>query len=303
MQAVIEDYFVAGKHKIYYATYGNPKAKAFLFVHGGPGGGTSPSVLKFFDLENSYVVLVDQRGCGKSLPLGEIEQNTTTDLVADFEGIRKKLKLDSWVLFGGSWGSTLSLFYAQNYPQAAAGLILRGIFLGGKTGTSWLTRANGACRIFPEAWAELNQSIPELKHAQDPVAYMYKQICDGNADIALAFAKWEGRISCHQENIELVNAMAAYPLGFTIGKLELHYMMHDFFLAEDELIKNCDKLSMPIDIVHGRYDIVCPIDHAVALKAKIPHATLQILANSGHSANEPEISKALQVLAKKHLNN
>lgn len=300
MHLVIEDYLISGQHKIYYAAFGNPKGQAFLFVHGGPGGGTNLSVLNFFDLKNSYVILVDQRGCGKSLPLGSIVENSTQHLIDDFENIRKMLKIKSWILFGGSWGSTLSLFYAQNYPQIITGMILRGIFLGGETGIKWLTNNSGASRIFPEAWAELNRSIPELKNVDNPVTYMYEQICAGKDEIAIAFAKWEGRISCHIENPELIKAMGSYPVGYTVGKLELHYMFHDFFITENELLENCNKLSMPIDIVHGRYDIVCPIDHALNLAVAIPHAKLHILPNSGHSAHEPEISKKLIYLAKKY---
>lgn len=283
-------------HKVYYSAYGNPNGKKYLFVHGGPGGGTSHAVLEFFNLNDSYVVLVDQRGCGKSLPFGEIKNNTTANLVEDFEAIRKILFIDKWVLFGGSWGSTLSLIYAQTYPQAIEKLILRGIFLGGKAGTDWLSTGNGAARIWPEAWQEFNATVPDLAKQANPCNYLYEKICAGNQDIAIAFAKWEGRISCHQENPALVSVMGNYPVGYTVGKIELHYMVNDFFLEEDQILNNISKIKMPVEIVHGRYDIVCPVDHALILHQNLNISQLHIMPNSGHSAFEPEIFKKLKEL-------
>lgn len=284
-------------HKVYYECFGNPAGSKYLFVHGGPGGGTSEAALSFFDLSSCMVVLVDQRGCGKSLPLGEIAHNNTELLIEDFEKIRKTLKIECWNLFGGSWGSTLSLAYAQSYPQSVSKLILRGIFLGSKAGTNWLTQALGAARVWPEAWQEFNQAVPELNQKKDPCKYLYEQVCAGNQQLAIAFAKWEGRISCHKENSELVAAMSSYPLGYTIGKLELHYMANDFFLAENQIINNLDKITMPIEIVHGRYDLVCPLDNALELHQNAANSRLYIMPNSGHSAFEPEIAQKLKDLS------
>lgn len=293
MQAIKENFLETEGHKIYYACYGNPDGKKYLFVHGGPGAGTSETVLNFFNLETSMVVLVDQRGCGKSLPLGELKHNNTNKLISDFEQIREILGIKSWILFGGSWGSTLSLAYAQSYPHVVDKLILRGIFLGDRLGTKWLTADNGASRIWPEAWHELLNSIPELKHHKDPCAYLYQQVCTGNKQAAMAFARWEGSISCHKKNPELIAAMSSFPLGYTIGKIELHFMENDFFLEKDQIINNLDKITMPLDIVHGRYDIVCPLDRALELANIVPHSNIYIMPNSGHSALEPEIFSKL----------
>ena len=296
MQAVVSGHLDTGLHQVYYAAYGNPQGTPFLFVHGGPGGGTSPSVLQFFDLNQAYVVLVDQRGCGQSRPLGEIQANTTQDLLADFEAIRAKLSIKTWVLFGGSWGSTLALVYAQSYPQAVSGLILRGIFLGGQAGIDWLTKANGAAQIFPEAWAELLASVPELAKTDKPVEYLYESVKQGQQELAIAFARWEGRISCHSENAAVIESMSTWPVGYTVGKLELHYMAHNFFLEDEQIMQHLGRIQVPVAIVHGRYDVVCPVAHAVLLANELPQAKLQIMPNSGHSALEPEIMHCLMRL-------
>lgn len=284
-------------HQVYYATYGNPKGEKFLFIHGGPGAGTSEQVLKFFDLERSLVVLVDQRGCGKSTPLAETSENNTELLIEDFENIRKLLGIEQWVLFGGSWGSTLALTYAQNYPQVAKKLIIRGIFLASQQGTDWLVKPNGAARIMPLAWANLNDKIPELKQQSNPCKYLYERIEQGDNEAAFAFATWEAEISCLHPNKDLIKAMGSFPLGLSIGKIELYYMLNNFFIEEGQILAHADKLSMPIEIVHGQYDIVCPLDDALKLKNAVAHANLHIMPNSGHSANEPEISEKLTELA------
>ncbi len=305
---------VTDQHQVYHACYGNPKGQPVLFVHGGPGGGTQPKDTDFFDLTQYWVVLVDQRGCGQSTPLGELTDNTTQALISDFEAIRQHLGITKWMLFGGSWGSTLSLAYAQAHPQTITHLFLRGIFLGRDRGTQWICREGGASRVWPEHWQTLVEACPELAHSEDPVQTLYQAVTQADMTqrqaACAAFARWEGAISKHQHSSAMAEAFATWPLSYSIARIELHYMVHGFFFAPDQLIHNLGRIAhIPMDIVHGRYDLICPIDDAFLLHQRMQALNTQrppclmVIDDAGHAASEPGIHVALQTLTQEALLN
>lgn len=283
-------------HQLYIEECGNPDGLPVAFVHGGPGAGCEPYHRRFFDPNVYRIVLFDQRGCGRSTPHAELTGNTTQALVADMEVIRQHLKIDKWVVFGGSWGSTLGLVYAQTHPEAVLGLILRGIFLCGRREIHWFYQ-DGASRIFPDYWEDFLRPIPEVERG-DLVRAYYKRLVGDDEVARMAAAKawslWEGRAATLQLSKSVVDHFARPSTALSLARIECHYFMHDSFLEAEQILHNAHRLAdIPAIIVHGRYDIVCPVENAWALHRAWPQATLKIIADAGHSASEPGTTDAL----------
>jgi proline iminopeptidase len=283
-------------HQIHVEECGNPHGIPVLFVHGGPGAGCEPYHRRFFDPARYRIILFDQRGAGRSTPHALLEGNTTADLVADMERIRCHLGVDRWLIFGGSWGSTLALIYAQRYPDRLLGLILRGIFLCRRHEIQWFYQS-GASRIFPDHWHDFIAPIPAAER-HDMVAAYYKRLTSENEiermRAARAWSIWEGRTSSLYSNPDVVDHFANPFTALSLARIECHYFIHNSFIAEDQILQNVDRLqSIPGVIVHGRYDVVCPVENAWQLHQLWPGSELHIIADAGHSALEPGITSAL----------
>ena len=292
-------YLEIANHKIYYEECGNPHGKPAVFLHGGPGGGGSTKVRGFFDPELFRVVIFDQRGCGRSEPHGSLENNTTWDLVKDIEELKNKLNIEKWLVFGGSWGSTLSLAYAQTYPDSVSELVLRGIFMLRKKELDWFYQ-DGASRIFPEAWEGFLKPIDEEDRDNLMDAY-YKIFIGDNEkkkmEAAIAWSKWEGSVSTLSHKPEMITSYSESKFALAFALIENHYFVNKGFLEdENQLISSnsIDKIRhIPAKIVQGRYDIVCPMETAWELSKNWPEAELIIAPSSGHSAFEKEITHEL----------
>jgi len=285
-------------HELYIEQSGNPDGQPIVFLHGGPGGGCDPKHRCFFDPAHYRIVLFDQRGCGKSKPTAELEENSTWDLVHDIELIRKHLGFRSWIVFGGSWGSTLALAYATKYPSRVRGLILRGIFLCRKEEINWLYQ-QGASSIFPDFWQEYLAPIPEDER-DDLLGAYHKRLITGSDEparlkAAQAWSKWEGATSYLRVNQALVDSFDNPKHALEFARIENHYFMNKaFFETDNYLIENADKFrQIPGVMVHGRYDVVCPVKNAWDLKQAWPEAQLHIVPDAGHSAWEPGIKDKL----------
>lgn len=289
---------VSGIHELYYEEAGNPNGKPILFVHGGPGAGFSPNDRRFFDPSHYRIILFDQRGAGQSTPHAELNENTTPDLISDIEKLRSHLGIDRWILFGGSWGSTLSLLYAEAHPERVRGLILRGIFLCRKSEINWFYQS-GAHQIYPEAWQEYLKPIPENER-HDMVSAYYRRLTGSDAGVSLeasrAWSIWEG--SASYLNPPPADEIAAdygenkFALAF--ARVEAHYFYNGIFYQNDnQILDNISKIrQIPTQIVHGRYDIVCPVKNAYDLKRAFPEATLNIV-EAGHASSEPKTRSEL----------
>ena len=287
---------VSGLHEIHVEQAGNPKGKPVVFFHGGPGAGISPIHRRFFDPSAWRVILFDQRGSGRSTPLGEVRENSTWDLVADTEKIRERLGIEKWLVFGGSWGSTLGLAYAETHPERCTGLILRGIFLSRKSEVLW-TFGGGAQRIFPDGWSEFLSILDEGEKADVLAAYHRRLTSDDPAvrrQAALAWNRWEELASYLVAQLPLV-AEEDVPAEIALARIEAHYFVNGAFLAsDDQLLRDVEKVRhLPAVIVQGRYDMVCPAVSAWDLHAAWPGSRLTIVPASGHSADEPGIVSAL----------
>ena len=293
-----------GIHEVAYSIYGNPQGAPALFVHGGPGGGTVPNHARYFDPEHYRIILVDQRGCGKSKPFASLEENTTWDLVADYEKIREKLGIERWLVFGGSWGSTLGLSYAVKHPERVTALVLRGIFLLRKKELDFFYEGSGTAFVFPEAWEKYAEVIPADEVERDGYVAAYGKRLRGELGeeemrrAAKAWSVWEGSVSRllppTPEALEAQWAGDDFSLAF--ARIENHYFTNGGFferggwLLEDAQI---DRIKdIPCVIVQGRYDVVCPATSAWELHRKLPGSTLHI-TTTGHSAFEPEIVERL----------
>lgn len=283
---------VSDGHRLHVEESGNPSGIPVLFVHGGPGGGCAPNHRRFFNPERYRIILFDQRGCGRSTPHASLENNNTRKLVEDMEAIRHFLKVDRWLLFGGSWGSTLSLVYAQTHPQRVSGLILRGIFLCRDQDIQWFYQS-GASALFPDFWQDFLAPIPAAER-QDLLSAYHRRLTSDNELIRMGAAKawsvWEGRCSTLDPNPDIVEHFADPHFALAMARIEAHYFIHKAFLRPNEILDNCDRLKeIPSVIVQGRYDVVCPMQQAFALHQQMPHAELHIVRNAGHSAFEPGI--------------
>lgn len=287
---------VDGPHLLYVEESGNPQGIPVLFVHGGPGAGCSPYHRCYFDPEKYRIVLFDQRGCGHSTPHASLEKNTTQDLIADIERIRAELGIKQWLLFGGSWGSTLSLVYAESYPENVLGLILRGIFLCRPHEIHWFYQ-QGASHIFPDYWQDFAKPIAAAERENMVAAYYRKLTSENELECmaaAKAWSKWEGRTSTLHPSKTVVEQFSEPHNALSIARIECHYFMHDSFLEPDQILRDAGRLAdIPGVIVQGRYDVVCPMQSAWELHQLWGAAELQIIPDAGHSAMETGIIDAL----------
>ncbi|MFO1352513.1 MAG: prolyl aminopeptidase [Gammaproteobacteria bacterium] len=286
---------VDGLHTLYIEECGSPKGLPVVFLHGGPGGGCEPMHRRFFDPNVYRIVLFDQRGCGQSTPHAEITANTTWDLVADMERIRERLGIDRWVVFGGSWGSTLALAYAETHPERVLGLILRGIFLCRPRDIRWFYQ-EGANYLFPDQWESFVEIIPaEERH---DLLRAYHQRLTGSDELlrlraARAWAAWEGATLTLEPNPAVVEHFSETHRALSLARIETHYFVNDSFLQANQLLRDVRLIQdLPGFIVHGRYDVVTPLDGAWALAKTWPKAELRI-PTAGHAASEPGIVDAL----------
>mgnify|MGYP001200190929 FL=1 len=285
------------EHQVYYEQCGNPDGKPAVFLHGGPGGGGSEKVRRFFDPDIYRIVIFDQRGCGRSKPHGCLTNNTTWDLVSDIENLKNKLNIDKWLVFGGSWGSTLSLAYAQTHPGSVSEIVLRGIFLLRKEELHWFYQ-DGASKIFPEAWNGFLEIID--KDQQDDLMTAYHNIFTSDDEekrlkAAVAWSKWEAATSTLIQKNELIEEFSDSKFALAFALIENHYFINKgWFEEENQLINNIDIIrSIPSVIVQGRYDVVCPMRTAMELSEAWPEAEMIVAPSSGHSAFEKEITDAL----------
>lgn len=288
---------VSDIHQLYFEECGNPQGDPVIFLHGGPGGGISPINRRYFDPQHYRIVLFDQRGSGQSTPHAELKENTTWDLVADIEKIRTHLNINKWHVFGGSWGSTLSLAYSETHPDRVKSLCLRGIFLCRKKEIDWFYQ-KGASFIFPDFWEPYKNHIPESERHDFVKAY-YKRLTSSDSDTRLQAARiwsvWEGSTSKLIPDNALMHDFDSAEFALAFARIECHYFNHAaFFETDNWLIERAHKIrNIPTEIVHGRYDVVCPIENAWELKAALPDATLHIVPNAGHSAMEVGITHKL----------
>ncbi|MCB1546897.1 MAG: prolyl aminopeptidase [Hyphomicrobiaceae bacterium] len=288
---------VSGGHELYFEECGNPRGKPALVVHGGPGGGCNPTMRRYHDPKRYRIVLLDQRGCGRSTPHASLDDNTTWDLVDDIDKLRRHLGVTSWQLLGGSWGSTLSLAYAQSHPQDVSEMILRGIFTLRRSEIAWFYQ-EGCSWLFPDAYASFAALIPQAERG-DMVAAYYRRLTHPDPAIRLeaarAWSLWEGKtLSITQDSArERLFGSDSYALAF--ARIECHYFINGGFLErDDQLIANVGRIRhIPATIVHGRYDVVTPLKIAWDLKSAWPEADLRIVPDAGHAMTEPGITHEL----------
>jgi proline iminopeptidase len=294
---------VSPVHELYFEESGNPAGKPVVFLHGGPGGGSDPKQRRFFHPEKYRVVCFDQRGCGKSTPYASLEYNTTWDLVADIEKLRAHLGIERWQVFGGSWGSTLALAYAETHPERVTELILRGIFLLRRQEIEWFYQ-RGASILYPDAWEPYLAHIPEAERGDLLTAY-HRRLTSEDATVRLAAAKiwsgWEGATSMLLPDASFAGHYEEDEFALAFARIEAHYFVHrGFFESDDQLLLNVGRIrAIPGVIVQGRYDVVCPIESAWALHRAWPEADLVITPDSGHSAFDPPNTRALVAAADK----
>ncbi|MEN9223866.1 MAG: prolyl aminopeptidase [Thermostichus sp. HHBFW_bins_43] len=288
---------VSPLHTLYYEQCGDPAGKPVVFLHGGPGGGIDPMYRQYFDPQRWRVVLFDQRGCGQSRPYAELQENTTWDLVADIEALRRHLHIDRWVVFGGSWGSTLALAYSQTHPEACLGLILRGIFLLRSFEIRWFYQS-GASHLFPEAWQHYLAPIPP-EERDDLLGAYHRRLTHPDREVRLqaarAWAIWEASTSKLIPSPDLIERFGRGEFAEAFARIECHYFVNRGFLdPEDQLLRGVERIRhLPGVIVQGRYDVVCPPLSAWELHQAWPEAEFQVIPDAGHSMTEPGIRSAL----------
>ena len=284
---------VSEVHELYFEESGKAKGKPVVFLHGGPGGGTEPKYRRFFDPGAYRIVLFDQRGCGQSTPHASLVDNTTWHLVADIETLRTHLGIERWAVFGGSWGSTLALAYAERHPERVTGLVLRGIFLLRKQEIDWFYQ-RGASILFADAWEGYLAPIPEAERG-DLLAAYYRRLTSDDPSVrqeaARAWSVWEGSTSCLFPNLELIAKTGGDEFSLAFARIECHYFTNRGFFSRDaQLLEDVGRIRhLPAVIVQGRYDVVCPMESAWALHRAWPEADLRLVADAGHSALEPGI--------------
>jgi proline iminopeptidase len=290
---------VSRRHEVYFEECGNPQGKPAVFLHGGPGGGTTPAMRRFFNPRRYRIVLFDQRGCGKSRPHASLIENTTWDLVADIERLRRHLGISQWQVFGGSWGSTLALAYAQRHPRRVSELVLRGIFLVRRSELEWFYQDPlGAGALFPDRWEEFVAPIPE-RERRDMMGAYYRRLTSRSARVraraARAWSVWEAATSYLRARESDISRFTDPEFAAAFARIECHYFVNRGFLKrEDQLLRGVDRIRhIPAVIVQGRYDVVCPMRSAWALHRAWPEAQLQVIPDAGHSAFEPGNARAL----------
>ncbi|HEX4473649.1 MAG TPA: prolyl aminopeptidase [Polyangiaceae bacterium] len=284
---------VSDVHTLYFEQSGNPNGKPVVFLHGGPGGGTDPKQRRFFDPARYRIVLFDQRGCGKSTPHASLEDNTTWHLVSDIEQLREHLGIDRWQVFGGSWGSTLALAYAQKHPERVTELVLRGIFLIFESEIRWFYQW-GTSELFPDAWEKFVAPIPDSERGDLMRAYHARLTSDDasvRTEAARAWSIWEAATSYLRVSADHIARAGEDEFALAFARIECHYFMNrGFFERETQLIDDVPKIrSIPAVVVQGRYDVVCPMVTAWRLHRAWPEADFRIAADAGHSAYEPSI--------------
>jgi len=282
-------------HTIYVEEVGRPDGIPVVVLHGGPGGGCSPAMRRFFDPDMFRVVLFDQRGCGRSRPHAGVKANTTQHLVRDIEYIRETLGIERWIVFGGSWGATLALVYAQSHPSRAAWLVLRGIFLGTRAELDWFY-GGGAGQFWPELWSRFVDPIPEAERG-DMIAAYHRRLFSGDRAQEIVHARiwaaWENALASIENDGAMIESPADYALAFS--RLENHYFMNSIFLGEGEaILDNMRRIAhVPGSIVQGRYDMICPPATAWQLHKSWPSSELRMIPHAGHAVSEPGISGEL----------
>ena len=286
---------LSGGHVMYWEQVGNPRGRPVLFLHGGPGAGAGAVHRRFFDPSHWRVAIFDQRGAGRSRPMGSLAQNTTADLVADIELLRVHLGVERWLLFGGSWGSTLALAYSQAHPKRVRGLVLRGVFLGRKPEVDWFL--HGLAQVFPDAHAAFASFLPESERADLLGGYL-RRLTDPDPAVHLpaarAWSVYEGSCSTLLPSPDTVTSFAQDRTALGLARIEAHYFANNLFLPPEGLLAGVGRIGhLPAEIVQGRYDMICPARSAFDLAAAWAQARLTIVPDAGHSALEPGIRRAL----------
>jgi proline iminopeptidase len=288
---------VSDGHEIYVECCGNPNGYPILFVHGGPGAGCGANDRRFFDPDHYHIILFDQRGCGRSTPFGSLSHNTTPKLVEDMEAIRQHLDVNTWHLFGGSWGSTLSLAYGQAYPKHTSSLILRGIFLGRQQDSDWFSQG-GATQLYPDKFEQFTNLLT-IQSNESVLDAAYRIMTNpADEELALGVAKgwagWELGIGYLKSHSNKLSDNLDPKFCWTLARHETHFLVNQCFLGDNQLLNDCRLLTdIPITIVHGRYDIICPFENAWSLHKALPHSELHICDASGHASSELQIKDKL----------
>lgn len=286
-----------GRHELYVEECGNPEGLPVLFLHGGPGSGCRPDHRRFFDPRRYRIVLLDQRGAGRSTPQGELRDNTTPLLLADLEAVRCLLHIDQWLLFGGSWGATLALLYAAAHPERTLGLILRGIFLGRQRDLDWFAGSEGIRRLWPDRWEQCVEGFTPAERDAPTDAFYRRLTGDdelGRRRAARQWTFWSAQVLFGEAFDPAAHREHATAEAVNQARVELHYAVHRYFLTDDAILGQCGKIShLPAVILHGRRDRVCPLDNAYAVHQALPHSEWVILPEAGHLASDPSMAQAL----------
>jgi proline iminopeptidase len=283
-------------HTLYVEECGSEAGIPVVFLHGGPGSGCEPFHRQYFDPEKYRIILFDQRGCGRSTPHAELQNNTTQDLIADIETIRAHFNIEKWLVFGGSWGSTLGLVYAETYPERVSGLIMRGIFLSRPKDIAWFYQ-EGASKVYPDYWQDYLSPIPSNQHHD--LLNAYHQLLTGEDEVARmraakAWSGWEGMAANLTPKHAVLNHFTDLHTAISVARIEAHYFVNNSFLEENQIIKHADRLAnIPGIIIHGRYDMICPLEQAHALAKAWPTAEFDIIPACGHAGSEEAIIDAL----------
>ena len=283
---------VSKVHEIWYVQTGNPDGIPFVVFHGGPGYHSTQSTLSLFDLDRYRVIQFDQRGCGNSLPTGEVEENSTIDTIEDAERIREHLGVDKWFAYGGSWGSTLALYYAQNYPNQTLGLMLKSLVLGRKKDLDWIMSPNGAARLFPDLRDSYDQFLLSKDLNRKTLSYYaLDKINNGSLEekqeLAAFFENWETNLMSLQSDFQFKTPQQMTSKDIESLRIFLHYDKNKLFIPEGLLLKGASKLkNHPVSIIHGRYDVLSPVDQAYELHKKLPHSKLEITNFDGHKLSK-----------------